>query len=217
MAGLQIFLGRMVPNLRAFAIEPPKGTEPHFSQQYDRWGGKITASRMDKDPQDLECNSSPNVFPGNTFWTSLLATLQPVETQLLHLSLPANWYSSTGRLFKPMPILRRFRRLKSLHLPKVAIICNPYARDYDKDNNVRHAVTFLPHGLEKLTLTQADTETCIWVQEGLCAKYLLPRLREVHLVFREDYWPILPSGFADDVREAGVRVFMQWKGRCTDV
>lgn len=211
MAGLYIFLSRMVPKLESFAIEPPKGTEPHYIQQYDKWERKISAFCMDKDPQDLECKPHPRLFPGQDFWTSLLFTLEPVQEQLLHLSLPANWYSSTGNVIKPMPSLRQFRSLKSLHLPKVTIICSPFAKDYDKDVHVTHAVTFLPQRLEKLTLAQADMETCRWVQEGLKVKHLLPGLKEVHFVFREEYAPLLPDGFVEESKEADVKVSVHWK------
>jgi hypothetical protein len=209
---LWAFLEYGLPGLQRLALDPAKGTEPRLGTIYGRRGEETAPVRIDQDPQDLEYDSRLESLFGDEFWEGLLESIGAVRNGLLHLSLPANWYSSTGQVIKPMPILQGFRKLKILPLPNVAIIGNPHSKDYDPDRHDTHAVTFLPRALETFTVTQANTETCVWLQEGFGSIELLPGLKEVQLHFREDYWAIFPDGFEEAARQAGVRIVAHWKG-----
>ena len=66
-----------------------------------------------------------------------------------------------------MPSLQDFRLLKTLYLPNVTFIGNLQSQGYDSDEHETHAVTFLPKTLEKLTVKQANAETCEWLQDGV--------------------------------------------------
>jgi hypothetical protein len=212
--GLNHFLEHAVPGLQRLSLDPPKGTEPRSGTIYGKWGEELAPLRLDEDPQDLE-QIHESLFGGmfgDELWAEMLHSLDPVKKRLKHLSLPSNWYSSTGQDIKPLPSLQVFPHLETLRLPNVAIISNPHAQDYDPNEHDTHAYSFLPKSLETFTVTQANTKTCTWLQEGFSNIELLPQLKEVQLFFREDYWAIFPEGFENDARKVGVRVVAHWKG-----
>ncbi|KAI0576620.1 hypothetical protein TUN199_05395 [Pyrenophora tritici-repentis] len=195
LAGPRSFLKFMVPNIATIAIEPCKGTDPECAPRFDRWGAMIPEPRMDRDPQDVN----------ETFGMRLIDQYFLNEK----LSLPANWYASAGMGVRPMWNLKPFSRLRSLLLPKIAIIANPYAEDYDENEDKRQAVTFLPRSLQELCITQVDVEVCDWLQAGFSQaaqdEYALPSLEKVTLIFRDDLQPALPIGFVHDANEVGVQ------------
>ncbi|KAK1917907.1 hypothetical protein P3342_000625 [Pyrenophora teres f. teres] len=214
MMGLRSFLESMVPNVVAIAIEPCKGTDPQCAHQFDLWGAKVPGLRMDSDPQDVNETRAGTRLIDQYFLNDLYDALWPVKDKLQKLSLPTNWYSSAGMGVKPMLDLQPFSQLRSLLLPKIAIIANPYAEDYYESQDDRQAGTFLPPSLQELCMTQVDVEVCEWLQAGFLQaaqdRYALQGLEKVSLIFRDDLQPALPIEFAHDANEVGVQVTAVW-------
>lgn len=210
LLGLRGFLEYAVPNIVTFSIKPCKGTDPRLGPLFDASGDEIPVISMDEDLQDVNEVTFGTRMIDEQFLLGVFHALLPVKDQLVHLTLPTNWYCSAGMGVKPMWELQLFSRLQTLCLPKLAIIANRFAQDYDPNDHDRLAEMFLPPSLQTLTITQVDLEVCCWLHSGFREaardRNLLQHLEEVHLFFRDDFIPTVPIGFARDATVLNIRV-----------
>ncbi|KAL5120987.1 hypothetical protein ACEQ8H_001175 [Pleosporales sp. CAS-2024a] len=214
--GLGLFLRNMVPNVAHFAIGMPRGTWEYtnalvgnhdsFDTEYPR------LIHLSEDLQDVERHPLDSVGDP-TSWSGLVGAVSCVEKTLQSLTLPHNWYSSTGRATKPMPRLTNFTALETLSLPRVMVLANPYAANHVLAHNVA-AIDFLPQSLKSLTIHQADIDCCRWIQQAFKDKAVfLPQWQRLVLAFRNDYVAHVPYRFREEARDAGVEVQAYWRGR----
>jgi len=217
LEGLRTFLESVVPGIETIAIEPCKGTDPRIGPQFNGWGQEVPVLRMDEDPYDVNEIRIGHALIDEDFFADLFIALLPVKDKLLHLSLPTNWYCSAGMGVKPICELELFSRLKTLRLPKLAVVANQYSDDYDANIDDSQAETFLPPSLQTLTITQVDIETCKWLQEGFreAARdwHLLRHLVEVHLFFRDDYTAVVPHALEHDANLVSIQVTLHWRDK----
>jgi len=213
--GLQLFLRYIVPNVKHFSIEMPRGKLEYAQtmEMYNRQGEPLPAFiNMNDDMQDIEETPVDNGHE-RTAWDWLLRALLPVKTTLISLSVPRNWYSSTGFMVKSMPSLSGFTNLETLSLPRVALVSNSNSLSYHPSDDCA-AVDFLPKNLKTLVIFQADVDSCEWVQAAFAEKHLyFKKWQNLGLAFRNDIEATLTPAFGVEAGEAGLEVRAFWRGQ----
>ena len=208
--GLNLFLRYIVPNIRNFSIDAPRGTLPLIDT--DKWDlEQSRAIALDEDPEVMELNMVDDEDLDIPFWAWVLKAIEPLNDRLTRLTFPRNWCSAPWSYVKPLHSLRHFRCLEHLGIPRVAINGNAPGENYNTEEHETSAVKFLPTTIKSLTISQVDTETCQWVQKALERKDLFPEWEEIELVFQKDFAAVLSFGFEDAARNARVKVTAVWR------
>jgi hypothetical protein len=183
-----------------------------MSVMVDKWVNSLDDLLVpSQHPIDLEHDHMDGIWSGNV-WAWFRSPLLRLRERLKSLQLPLNWHSSMGSRAQPMASLRHYPCLEVLVLPRVAIIANPYGEGYVPEIHQLQAIEFLPRSIKKLVISNVDVETCAWVQAAFQHKWIFPHLREVELVFPDNFQPVLSYGFESDAKQAGVKVIARWNG-----
>ncbi|ORX93284.1 hypothetical protein BCR34DRAFT_240366 [Clohesyomyces aquaticus] len=228
LRNLQLLL-RKLPSIRSLVFEPEPGTIPLSGPIRTRLGYDIDHTQEIRAdiPDDLEQPQSRlNFYPPAMLFhipeptgsfTEFLTTLELVEDRLEELQLPDNWFSSTGKIARPIQSLKNLRVLRSLAVPKIAVISFHYQCGDERDTTSTPG-SLLPDSLEQLRIYQADLATCEWVEEAFWARKELRRMRDVALCFRDDFLVApIPEGFKREARIAGVKLTIRWQGKAVEV
>jgi hypothetical protein len=100
----------------------------------------------------------------------------------------------------------------------VAIIPNTHGERYNNVEHERLAEDFLPKSIRKLVISQVDVQTCAWVQSAFEHKErLFPSWTQVLFYFRDGYVAVLPDGFEDAAKAAGIELVAHWRGQVDTV